>query len=761
MKYINTHINKNSHFIVLITLFCFIFNPSYIYSQEKSGGQDKTESPYFLVNAINPTTDRLPLKTTYAEVTISGVIADVVVHQIYVNEGTVPLEATYVFPGSTDAAVYKMTMTVGERVLVAEIREKEEAREIYEEAKEEGRTTSLLEQERPNVFQMNVANIMPRDTIDVQMHYTELITPVDGMYEFVYPTVVGPRYTGESSENEGWTSNPYLEEGEDPTYSFDIDITLDAGMDVRDAKCLSHEDANINFKSSRQVTCDLSDSDGTGGNKDFIFQYRLTGDQIESGLLLYEGEEENFFLAMVQPPKEPDFTDIPPREYVFIVDVSGSMSGFPLDVSKELMRNLLNGLHADDRFNVMLFAGGSSIFSDRSLEANEENIRNAINHIDNQSGGGGTNLLSALERALDLPGTEQHARSFVIATDGYVSIEKQAFDLIRNNLGEANFFAFGIGSGVNRFLIEGISYAGMGEPFVAINREEAKEKAELFRQYIENPVLTNIDVDYQNFSTYDVEPVSVPDVFAKRPVLLFGKWEGIPQGTITVSGISGNHSIERTLNVSNYYPSPDNSALRYLWARHRIKLLDDYRQVVGYSVEENDYQSQITELGLKYNLLTEYTSFVAVDTMIRNTSGNSETVEQPLPLPEGVSDAALDGKYSNNNGYGGWNTGAVNLVQQEETGSKIDNAYPNPFREKTKIRLYIDLNDVKANKLLEVYNQSGQLVATIDISDKTDGWHEIEFYSCLCGIQNKSGVYLVRLKVGNEYKNSVSLHVLK
>ncbi len=607
--------------------------------------QDQTLSPYFFVQSDDPSTDRLPLKETRANVNIAGVIADVTITQTYKNEGQNVLEAIYVFPASTRAAVYSMTMTIGEREIVAIIQEKQKARESYEQAREEGKSASLLEQMRPNVFQMNVANILPGDVIKVEMKYTELLIPESGLYEFIYPTVVGPRYSNTLAENaapeEGWIANPYTREGEDPFYTFDISIGITAGLPIQDVRSPSH-DMTINFETRSTAILTLSPEEKSGGNKDCIVQYRLTGNKIESGLLLYEGVEENFFLAMIQPPKIVKKELIPPREYVFIVDVSGSMYGFPLNISKTLMRDLLANLRPTDRFNILLFAGGSELFAEQSLPATRENVSRAIQFIDNQRGGGGTELLPALKRALSLTGTEDYSRSFVIATDGYVSVEKEAFDLIRENLGRANFFTFGIGSSVNRYLLEGMAHVGTGEAFIITKENEAAGKAEKFRTYIQTPVLTNIKLRFEDFEVFDVEPLTVPDVLAEKPVIVYGKWKGKPKGKINLTGDSGEGEYKVSLDVGSTAPVKSNIGLKYLWARETIRLLDDYTSL-GRSTEE--HVRKITDLGLKYNLLTNYTSFIAIDSEIRNEGGNVTTVKQPLPLPEGVSNYAVGGAY--------------------------------------------------------------------------------------------------------------------
>jgi len=605
-------------------------------------GNDKTLSPYFVIRGVESSVDGFPLKSTAADVSITGVIADVRVTQVYQNLGSKPLEAVYIFPASTRAAVYGMRMTIGERTVEAVVRRREKARQEYENALKEGKTASLLEQQRPNVFQMNVGNILPGDVVKVELQYTELLIPTEGTYEFVYPVVVGPRYSeikaSDAVSQQKWVANPYLHQGESPTYTFNLDVQLAAGMPIRDVACPSHE-VEIEYRNPEQASIQLSESEGSGGNRDFILQYRLTGGEIQSGLLLFKGKEENFFLLMMQPPQQVRPERIPPREFIFVVDVSGSMHGFPLDVSNALMRRLLNRLRPSDRFNILLFAGGSRFLSEKSLPATSENIQAAVHFMEAQRGGGGTRLLPALRSALRIPRDEECSCSIVVITDGYIHVERETFDLIRNNLGDANLFAFGIGSSVNRYLIEGMARMGMGEPFVVTDIQSAKPIADRFIRYIQRPVLTRVDVDFGDFDVFDVEPAHLPDVLAERPVVVFGKWTGRPEGNIRLQGLSGDLDYSSFLDVSKVVPLESHAALRYLWARHRIALLSDFNRVGT----DDDLKEEITQLGLKYNLLTAFTSFVAIYDVIRNTKGKTEKVRQPLPLPQGVSDLAVGG----------------------------------------------------------------------------------------------------------------------
>jgi len=485
---------------------------------------------------------------------------------------------------------------------------------------------------------MSLANLMPSEMVEIELRYTELIVPTDGVYEVVYPTVVGPRYKSpdESAEGKKFVETPYLREGEKPTSTFNISARIAAGVPIQELDCPSHQ--MITERQGESVArLTLDGADRFQGNRDFILRYRLAGDAITSGLILYQGDEENFFLYMAQPPKRVAAEDIPPREYVFVVDVSGSMDGFPLDTSKKLLEDLIGGLRPTDFFNVVLFAGDSTSLSESPLPANPENISRAVQLIEQQRGSGGTELLPAIKQAMSLRTEPGVSRNIVLVTDGYVSVEEGVFKYIRQNLGEANMFAFGIGSGVNRYLIEGVAKAGLGEPFVVEDPARAADVAAKFREYIRTPVLTDIQVKADGFEIYDAEPGSFPDLLAQRPIVMFGKWRGNPSGTIELTGRTGRGDYSSKLDVSAFQPDEGNRALKYLWARTRIAELSDY----GFGEVNDGAVKEITSLGLKYNLLTRYTSFIAVREKVVNPNGTADDVNQPLPLPIGVSDMAV------------------------------------------------------------------------------------------------------------------------
>jgi len=626
------------HIVVALAL-CVSLAPVDARAQADRAQTDKTLSPYFFVDGGDPSIDRLPLKDTRVDVAITGVIADVTVRQVYENRGTRPLHARYVFPASTRAAVYGLTMVVGDVRTVARIRERKQAAAEFQAAKRDGKSASLLEQSRPNVFSMNLANVLPGDTIVVELKYTELLVPTDGVYEFVYPTVVGPRYSSklesQASDADAFASTAYTHQGEPPRSDFHISGVVSTGIPLQELLSPSHQ--LVVRSAGQRAEFALDDTERMSGNRDFILHYRLTGDQIAAGLMLYRGAGENFFLLIAEPPRNVEAHDIPPREYIFVLDVSGSMHGFPLDTAKTLMAELAATLRPSDRFNIVAFANGSETFSPASVQATSVNVGRALQFVGRQNGSGGTELRAALERAVQLPRQRDVARSVVLVTDGYIDAEADVFDYVREHLDSTNFFAFGIGSSVNRFLIEGIARAGSGEPFVVTDPKEAAAAAERLRRYIDTPVLTGIDVTFPGFDVYDVEPGKVADLFASRPVVVFGKWRGAATGVVEISANSGRGVYRNSLAVSQANVDPSHAALRQLWARTRIAELSD----VGPAAASEDRIAQVTSLGLTYGLLTRYTSFVAVQEIVRRTVDGAEQIEQPLPLPAGVSELAV------------------------------------------------------------------------------------------------------------------------
>ena len=631
---------KNFYNHIIVVMISIIGFPVIMFAQnnlkiQNALDNENTMSPRFYITKGNA--DNFPLGLTDVNVRIVGMIADVTIRQIYVNNGVEPIEAIYVFPASTKAAVYDMKMQVEDRLITAVVKEKKQARIDYTKAKEQGKSASLLEEITPNVFRMNVANILKGDSITVTISYTEMLVPENNIYQFVYPAVVGPRYVAAGTNNDlvqalNEQTNSRIMPG-----TLKFSSTLSTGVPLRTLRSPSHamdivtKDVKTGKitalgKNNAITTMALSSKDELSGSRDIVIEYSLAGHSMESGLLLYEGKDENYFMLMVQPPSDIIVKNLMPREYVFIVDVSGSMSGFPLETAKSMIKDLLETMRPIDKINIMKFSGGQSVLSTISLPATDDNKAKAINFLNTGYDGGGTELLPALRAAFSLETDAKLSRTFIILTDGYVSVEREAFQLITSKLDKANVYSFGIGSSVNRWLIEGIARAGKGSPFIVMKPSETDDVAEKFVSYIQAPVLSHITVDYGDFDVYDLDLPSIPDVTGKRPIIVYGKWKGKKTGTITLKGdaadgaLTFSHAVEAAPSIAEH------SALRYLWAKNKISLLDDEQNTPAMTGASIDYKKEITDLGLRYNLLTKYTSFIAVDENIRVKNNRPDTV---------------------------------------------------------------------------------------------------------------------------------------
>ena len=590
----------------------------------------QTLAPYFTVGDA----DALPLERTHASIRVEGPIADVTVTQVYRNRGTRPLEAIYVFPAGTRAAVHGLTMTIGQRVIEAQIRERAAARRDYEAARAAGKTASLLEQQRPNVFQMNVANILPGDVIEVELRYAELLVPTRHAYELVFPTVVGPRYSARPElEVEG--GGPHLPAGAPAAHPLSVDARIDGPLPLRRIECPSHPRAVVRRTSERSAELTIAESDDAG-DRDLVLRYAVDGDAIEGGVLVEPAEDGGHFLALLAPPARVEPAAIVPREYLFVVDVSGSMMGFPLEVARRAVARLLDSLRPEDRFDVLAFSGGDALYAPASVAATAAHRAGAARFLAEIPAGGGTELLPALERALALPRDPGRSRTIVVITDGYVTVEAEAFSLIRRSLGEANLFALGIGTAVNRHLIEGLARAGQGEPFVAASENEAAQRADELVAYVRAPVLTHVRARFEGLDAYDVTPAALPDVFAERPVVITGKYRGPATGRVVLEGVTAAGAFEQRVEIAGA-PTSTGGTVARLWARQRIEALGDAEGTT------RRHAAEITALGLAHRLMTSYTSFVAIDS--RRRAGEAAVpVDQPAPMPRGVSDAA-GGRY--------------------------------------------------------------------------------------------------------------------
>ncbi|GAB4297288.1 MAG: VIT domain-containing protein [Oscillatoriaceae cyanobacterium] len=584
-----------------------------------------------------------PLRHTEVKAKIAGNLARVEVTQTFQNPFPNPLEAIYIFPLPDEAAVDDMEIKIGERIIKGEIKKREEARQIYEQAIREGRTAGLLEQERDNIFTQSLANIKPGEQIDVTIRYTESLKFIGGDYEFVFPMVVGPRYIPGNQVDEGGNTDrvpdadrispPIVPEGQRSGQDINVTVEIDAGLPISKVNSTSHK---INTtKNGNQVRVELAKED-TIPNKDLILRYQVSGNRTAATVLTEADARGGHFGVYLIPAVKYKTNEIVPKDVVFLMDTSGSQAGDPLAKSKELMRRFINGLNPQDTFTIIDFANTAQALSPSPLTNTEANRARAMSYIDALDANGGTELLNGIRTVMNYPAAQEgRLRSIVLLTDGYIGDDKEVIAEVQQKLQPGNrFYSFGVGSSVNRFLVNRLAEVGRGTARVVRQDEPTAEVAEQFFREINNPVLTNVQVQWEGGGTPpEIYPLSPPDLFAQQPLVLFGRKSDRAAGRLRVTGTAaGGERYEQVFNLN--FDLGGNPAIAQLWGRHRIK--DLMNQMFGR--ESTSGVESVTNTALAYRLLSEYTAFVAVSEEVRvNPDGTRERVVVPVEMPEGVS----------------------------------------------------------------------------------------------------------------------------
>ena len=598
-----------------------------------------------------------PLKHTDVDVEISGFLARVTVLQQFENPFGEPIEAVYVFPLSRRAAVDRMVMRIGDRVVVGKIKRREEARAIYEAAKARGHLASLLDQERPNVFTQSVANIPPGAAVEIEISYVETLEYEEGVYEFSFPMVVGPRYipgrpTGVSGG--GWSPDtdqvpdasritpPVAKPGTRAGHDISLEVKLDAGAPVSRIGSPTH-DIDIERPAPERVVVRLKQK-AVIPNKDFILRYDSRGERIREGLLAHRDERGGFFTLILQPPERVTVEDVTPKELVFVLDTSGSMSGQPVEKAKEVIRLALEGLYPRDRFNVITFAGDTHILFPEPVPGTRENIRRAQEFIESRRGGGGTEMMKAIRAALAPSERSEHVRIVCFLTDGYVGNDMAILGEVQR-YPNARVFSFGIGSSVNRFLLDKMAELSRGAAEYVGLGEDGSSAARRFHERIRNPLLTDIRIDWGGLPVSEVFPKRVPDLFGAAPVVVAGRYAAPAKGVIRLEGKMSGRPYVRTIPVELPAEAPAHEAIAKLWARRKIAALMD-RDWAGMQrgAPKAEVREAVTKLGLDYGLMTQFTSFVAVEEKIVVEGGKPRRVEVPVEMPAGVSYEGVFGR---------------------------------------------------------------------------------------------------------------------
>ncbi|MBD1839461.1 protein kinase [Coleofasciculus sp. FACHB-64] len=592
-----------------------------------------------------------PLKHTEVVAKVTGNVSRVEVTQTFENPFNNPLEAVYKFPLPDEAAVDDMEIKVGDRIIRGVIKKREEAKQIYEQAKQEGKTAALLDQERDNIFTQSLANIKPGEKIDVTIRYSESLKFEKGNYEFVFPMVVGPRYSsGNSTNNQGNTNltdtsqinPPTLPAGSRSGQDIGVTVEIEAGVPVKEVRSPSHQIRTT--QDGRIMRVELSKENAIP-NKDLILRYQVSSAQTQSTVLSEADERGGHFATYLIPAVEYQSNEIVPKDVVFLMDTSGSQSGPPIEQSKELMRRFINGLNPGDTFNVVDFSDSATQLSPIPLPNTPQNREKALNYINRLDANGGTELFNGIQTVLNFPAApEGRLRSIVLITDGLIDQDQQAIAEIKKRLKPGNrLYSFGVGPSVNRFLIDRLAEEGRGTSEVVPPRESAQKVVEKFSQQINNPVLTNIEVNWEGSGKApQIYPIKPPDLFANQPLVLFGRKGDRAKGTLRITGIvAGGKRYEKKLPIE--FDGGGNSAIAQLWGRARIK--DLMNEI--YAGENPNNVKAVTDTALAYRLLSQYTSFVAVTEEVRVDPKKTQQVQVPVETPEGMNAEATSRQNGN------------------------------------------------------------------------------------------------------------------
>ncbi len=585
-----------------------------------------------------------PLLSTEVTFRVSGMLARARVVQTFHNATADWVEGVYVFPLPENAAVDRLQLRVGERLIEGEIRERDAARRAYQQARAAGQRTALMDQERPNLFTTRVANIGPQQLVAVELEYQQTLRYDNGRYSLRFPMVVAPRYIAgnlkvSATEQLGWSPNtdqvadaaritpPVLRPEAGPANPVSIRVELDAGVPIAQLDSPYHRVDVRTISASRRLV-ELADG-AVPANKDFELTWAPhAGAAPQLAWFTEQKAGRHYGLLMVLPPAAAPGARLP-REVVFVLDTSGSMAGASIRQARDALELALLRLAPGDRFNVIEFNSTAQSLFAGPQPVNPRNVRRAIDWVRSLQARGGTEMAAALQLALDGSDGGVRVRQVVFLTDGAVGNEEALCNLIRERLGDTRLFTIGIGSAPNSHFMTKAAQLGRGT-FTYIGRiEEVQAKmGELFAK-LESPVLKGLEVHWPQGVHAQAWPTRIPDLYAGEPVVLVVALERL-EGEVRVSGLRDNSTWEALVPLAL---NGNAAGMGSLWARGKVEsLIDSIRE----GASEEEVRTQVLELATAHRLVTKYTSFVAVDkSPALPSDAQLKLAAVPTNLPEG------------------------------------------------------------------------------------------------------------------------------
>jgi Ca-activated chloride channel family protein len=629
--------------LCVLVLVCAATVPAAASTAAETGGH--------MVTRDGKRTVEVPLEHTAVRVRVDGNLVDARVVQRFRNPYPHAIEAVYLFPLPTGAAVNAMTLRHGGRTIRGAIRERAQARAVYERARARGKTAALLEQQRPNLFTQSVAGLAPGAVVEVELRYVEPLVQRDGGYELVFPMVAPPRYLPGAARDRD-VQPALLPPEVRSAHDIDLQVELDAGMPMRDLLSPSHQVRISAGATSAAATVALHPLD-TIPNRDFLLRWKVAGDRPQFAVLANRGgDDSGQFLLLAQPPAALADADAAPREIIFVIDTSTSMAGAPLRAATTLIRKVLAGLRPDDTYQIVRFSDSASALGPGPLAARPRNLSFTHGWLDQLRAGGGTEMTAGIAAALAVPHDPARLRIVAFLTDGYVGNEDQILKTVGEQLGASRLFAFGIGSAVNRYLLEEMALIGRGAVQVVTPSDDPAAAAATFAARIDRAALTDVTIDWGGLRVADVSPPAIPDLFVGEPLVLAGRYREPGVAQVTVRARSGGRPVQFVVPV--VLPArAERPAIGAVWARRRIA--DFSRSLIRR--KDAALVAEITRLGLEHQLVTAYTSFVAVDEQAQAT-GPQRRVVVPVEVPAAADRALATSK----GGFGSIGTGSYGTI---------------------------------------------------------------------------------------------------
>jgi Ca-activated chloride channel family protein len=575
----------------------------------------------------------LPLERTRVNAHITGLISTVAVVQSFINPFDAPIELEYLFPLPENAALVDFTIHIGGRIVHADLGELEQIQQAYQQARQEGKQAGKLDQRRPNLFAIQLANVLPAHPIQVSISYEHQLSINPDELEFVFPMGLTPKYHRDDQPDESKdVDSPVAFPGE-KVGPVEIEVTASLGRKTGDPTSTSHP---LSFErlGDGQFTVNLKGE--TIPDHDFILRFPIIEQSVEPVVWCTQDENSEFALVNWLPvSNEPSETSIQPREFVFILDRSGSMSGEPIRQARNALRACLRILETKDTFRILLFDDRLEWYKPESIRVAQDAVDQADLFLNSIEGRGGTEIVDALEAALDLPTDRERLRYVLFLTDGAVSAEERALQSIRKKLKQARIFTFGIGPSVNRALLSKMAQLGRGAAeFLQLN-EDIEGTILRFQDKVAFPVLTDIQLDWTGCKVWDLIPTMLPDLYAGQSLQLVTRLKRNATGksSLHATGLRGKEKI--TMEVALPRSDSDLPEVKRAWARARIDEL--LEQSASGGALPHKIRQEVIGLAMEHRLVTPYTAFMALDSEVVNPKGEMLSIAVAQPLPEGLA----------------------------------------------------------------------------------------------------------------------------